>query len=488
MKLVDANQVLEMLKQMCIKHITNHSKRVIEGSAFFLCEQDTKKAIIYAKEALKNGAKIIFTENKVEGLLAEQSCVFYVNDMFNIVSIACDFLYPSVPPNIIFVTGTNGKTSVVGYVRQILSLLGEKSASIGTLGVISDFDIKVPKHYQVDLTTPDNLLLRQILHHLSIFGVTFVSIEASSHGIVQGRLRGLKAKCIGFTSFSDDHLDYHSSKEEYLKAKCQIFYSNAGNDTKIVIKEELLQLIPVDIKNSFNIITIGGKDATVCVNIIIEHCIDSSFQQKVSIQEKKINYQFISKVFTKNQIYNILMSAYLVECIGINKEKIISQLSNLIAPSGRLEQPLADHYIFIDYAHNACSLKEVLIDLLELRNVNNNSSRLIMIFGCGGNRYEGKRYEMGEVAQIYADIVIVTDDNPRYENPQKIRNQIMQPCVKAIEIGNRHKAIEYALHIKKDNDIVLIAGKGHENYQYIQGEKISILTDAQVVKNTYAHG
>lgn len=370
------------------------------------------------------------------------------------------------PSNIIAVTGTSGKTSVASFYQQIVSMLGESIASIGTLGVVSNVAQSEFQDYS-GLTTPGSTELRQILDKMHSLKIDNVIIEASSHGLKQSRMAGVKLKMAAFTSFSQDHLDYHGTMEDYLESKLLLFNSLLEPGSVAVINRDMsVSEKVIDVCNSrqLKVLTYGQNGEYIkvlrvqCENgkSIVEFTLDGRICQ-VSLN-----------LFGDFQIHNALCALALVINSGFKKAQCLKVLSLLKPVPGRMER-VGESNIFIDYSHKPEALEKAL-QILQTQK--SSDSRVLLVFGCGGDRDKGKRRLMGEIASNNADMVFVTDDNPRTEVPDEIRKEIMRWCRGAIEIAGRKTAIETAISEMHRGDFLLIAGKGHEKYQIIGDKKI----------------
>lgn len=443
-----------------LQGVTVDSRQVKPGYAFVAIKGAEQDGHNFIKQAIINGASLIVHQNDVE----KEKDIEYlqVEDSRQYLSFLAAELYPNQPKYILGVTGTSGKSSVVHYIREILRLLKKKSVSIGTLGILGDLEM------QSNLTTPATTDLHKILDKIATNGIEYTEIECSSHGIDQHRLSSVKFTACGFTNFSQDHLDYHANMQEYFAVKKKLFDimdpGYAVLNTDISEYQELYQHC---LRCKHKIITYG-KDKEARIKII-------SIEQQNNLQkiEFKIDDVFYSteiKILGKFQVYNIACAMGLIASTGIEFKDIIPCLPYLEAAPGRLD--LVANYnnakIFVDYAHKPEALRQALINLRAIT-----KNKLYVLFGCGGNRDQSKRKLMGEIACQLADCIIVTDDNPRNENPVNIRQEILRGCnKKAKEIGNREEAIFYALTELKSGDNLLIAGKGHENYQIIGNEQL----------------
>ena len=368
-------------------------------------------------------------------------------------ALLCAAFYKSQPDNIVAVTGTNGKTSVVDFIRQLFEMADLKSASLGTLGLISN-------HMKGDnvMTTPDPVRLHALLADLKSAGVDYLAMEASSHGLHQSRLDGVRPKVAAFTNLTQDHLDYHDTMDNYFHAKNLLFTNILPDDGVAVVNSD--DEWGQKIKHP-NLITYGhDKNATLCLVTQTP----KSNGQNIQIQYKNKVYDIHLPLIGLFQAHNVLCAAACCLTMGIDNDFIFNSLNKLRGVSGRVELAVKKNgaAAYIDYAHTPDALEKVLTALRP-----HVEGRLILVFGAGGDRDKTKRPLMGAVASQYADIAIITDDNPRSENPATIRNEIFSACSKAENIEGRGKAIAYAASILKAGDVLLVAGKGHEQGQTI---------------------
>jgi UDP-N-acetylmuramoyl-L-alanyl-D-glutamate--2,6-diaminopimelate ligase len=458
-----------------ISGIEDNSQNVKEGYVFFAIRSAKANGEDYIEHAINKGAKfIVLDENSkvnVTNHIANVEFIKVKNQRAYLSKLVAAF-YHEQPSNMVAITGTNGKTSVANFFQQIFDLLGNKSASIGTLGLItSESAYKTKK--EPSLTSPRAVELHTILKELYNNSYTHVAIEASSHGIQQHRLDGVRLKAAGFTNFSQDHLDYHLTLEAYLKAKLRLFNEMLEKGSYAVLNadiEEFKSIQQICTKRSIKIIDYGKKAKNLQI-------LSESYNNwQVKILGKK--YTIASAIKGEFQLYNLLCAVGLAIACGATADKIMNVLNKVTAAKGRLE--LAGKYngaeVYIDYAHTPDSLKVVLETLHKTC-----LGKLHVLFGCGGERDTNKRVLMGKVAEKYADHIIVTDDNPRGEDPSAIRKQIMHACSAAREVDDRAEAIKYAIGCLHQNDVLLIAGKGHEEYQLINGKKLPF-SDFEVVK------
>jgi UDP-N-acetylmuramoyl-L-alanyl-D-glutamate--2,6-diaminopimelate ligase len=387
--------------------------------------------------------------------------------------------YNAQPDHIIAVTGTNGKTSVAEFCRQIFELSGYKSASLGTLGLVS--------HHvsgQNVMTTPDPVKLHALLADLKAAGVDHLAMEASSHGLDQHRLDGVTPKVAAFTNLSQDHLDYHGDMDRYFAAKARLFHDILPDDGTAIINadDKWGQQLLLSLRGGKADATIQGPQSqpSDCFagarNDIISFGTNdnadmrllsqtpTSRGQDISMSYQGEKHDFSLSLIGKFQAMNVLCAAACAIAADIDSKVVFEVLPHLKGVRGRMElaAAVADRAAYIDYAHTPDALENALKSLRpHVRN------RLVCVFGAGGDRDKGKRPLMGKAAQDYADMVIITDDNPRSEDPEIIRNHISSACSSAENIGGRRDAIAHAVSILNAGDVLLVAGKGHEQGQTI---------------------
>ena len=455
--------------------ISIDSREVNKGDLFFSLEQRKIKGLSHINQAIDKGALgIISYKNFDNNSIDTKIPIIKVDSVRKELSIISSEFYPYQPRIIAAITGTNGKTSVAKFTEQIWKNNGIASASIGTLGNSRFFN-------DSSLTTPDPVSLHKQLNDLSMSDYDNVIIEASSHGLDQHRIDNVRLSGAAFTSFSRDHLDYHKNMKQYLNAKKRLFTSLLEKDTTAVVN-----LIGINRRYhgfindicSRNLITIGTSNATI--NLLgFSRSSNKKINLKISVngQLVVIETPFIALFQAIN--------ATIAGCVASMDSRIslmdyLMSITLLKDISGRLEfvaSKYKDANIYVDYAHTPSAMKAVLESL---RPVTKN--KLILVFGAGGNRDKGKRNFMRDIAKNYADFIIVTDDNPRFEDPKKIRSQLMVNTNNFIEIPDRYDAIKYAIDKLESGDNLIICGKGHEEYMIYQDSKISF-SDQLVVKS-----
>jgi UDP-N-acetylmuramoyl-L-alanyl-D-glutamate--2,6-diaminopimelate ligase len=372
--------------------------------------------------------------------------------------------YPRQPHTIAAVTGTSGKTSVAAFTRQIWQRLGHESASIGTIGLVS------PKRtIYGSLTTPDPIALHRQLDEIAGDGVTHLAFEASSHGLDQFRLDGVRIAVGGFTNLTRDHMDYHPDVAHYLNAKLRLFRDLVAPDGAAVISADhdcSQQVIDAARSRKLRIVAVGRNGDGAGEGIRLVGADIDGFAQQLTLEHRGQSYQVRLPLVGEFQIENALVSAGLAIGTGSEPKAVFASLELLEGAKGRLERVAERNGapIFVDYAHKPDALAKALQALRPYA-----KRKLVVVFGAGGDRDAGKRPLMGAIAAENADSVIVTDDNPRSENPQAIRAAILAAARGASEIGDRAEAIRTAIAALQPGDALLIAGKGHETGQIVGG-------------------
>ncbi len=431
----------------------------------------------FVNHAIKKGAKIIISNQKFEGLKKK---VLFIRSL-NVRKSLSEFayaIYKDKPKNIIAVTGTNGKSSVADFYFQILKLNQKKVASIGTLGIKTQNYIK-----KISNTTIDPIALSISLNKLKKEKINNVILEASSHGLKQNRLDGLRFNIGIFTNLSHDHLDYHKTLDNYLESKLYLFKKLLKKDASIITDIEIPQykkIKNVALKKNFSLETISNKNGNL---EIVSHKYQNE-KQIVKIRYNKNIYEFETRLVGRIQIKNILMAMIAATKSGLSFKKIVNTINNIKPVSGRLEQIGViknDSKVILDYAHTPEALKKSLESLKEQFE----NRKISIVFGCGGNRDKAKRPMMGKIVNQYCDRIYLTDDNPRYENPKKIRESIKKNINKSkiYEISNRANAIKKAILNLKTGDILIVAGKGHEKTQQYKKIKRLFSDEEEILNN-----
>ncbi len=425
----------------------------------------------FIDEAVSHGAVAVLAPPGVRIASPNAYLVTDNNPRRRLSFLAARF-FGAQPETVVAVTGTNGKSSVADFVRQIWSRNGRKAAALGTLGVSG-----AEPDENGSLTTPDPITLHQMLLDLRDRGIDSLVLEASSHGLSQYRLDGVTLRAAAFTNLTRDHLDYHDTFEDYLFAKLRLFGELLPPHAIAVLNADTECY--EDVSNicwarGQRILSVGRDGDLRIVSLT-----PSANGQQLEISYEGQNYQIALPLIGEFQASNALIAAGLAIASGVPSEKAFGALSTLEPVRGRLE--LAAHHpngagIYVDYAHTPDALENVLSALRP-----HTAQRLHIVFGCGGDRDMGKRALMGEVASRLADCVIVTDDNPRGEDAGAIRREIMSACPGATEIADRANAIEVGVAGLSNGDVLVIAGKGHEQGQII-GDKIVPFDDVRAAK------
>jgi UDP-N-acetylmuramoyl-L-alanyl-D-glutamate--2,6-diaminopimelate ligase len=400
-----------------------------------------------------------------------------LDDPRRMLSMLAAAFYPAQPGTIVAVTGTAGKTSVAAFARQIWQLAGRASASIGTTGV----DAPGRSDYG-SLTTPDPVDLHALLQELQGEGVTHCAMEASSHGLDQFRLDGVRLAAAGFTNLGRDHMDYHPTVEHYFNSKMRLFREllPAGAPAIIFADDAWSErAINAAKEAGREVLTVGRKGQFLSLKRV-EH---NRFSQVAEISHGREIYRIDFPLAGDFQIANGLVAAGLCIATGTDAATVLNALSHLKGAPGRLDlvgKSALGAPCYVDYAHKPEALENVLASLRPFT-----TGKLVCVFGCGGDRDPGKRPIMGEIAARLADVVIVTDDNPRSEEPAEIRKEILAAASGAMEIADRKQAIMDAVAMLGKGDCLVIAGKGHETGQTI-GSKTHPFSDHEVVRAAIA--
>ena len=474
--------IKKKFKKVFFSGISFESAKVKKNNIFFAIKGNKIDGNNFISKAIKKGAKIIISEKKIKSF---QNGVIYIQSR-NIRKLLAEVsfkIYKKKPENLIAVTGTNGKSSIADFYYQILKLNNVKVASIGTLGVKSN------NIYQnLSNTTIDPLQLAKILQKLKNQRINNVIMEASSHGLKQNRLDGLQFNSGIFTNLSQDHLDYHKDLNDYLNAKLYLFEKLVKKKGNVITDDkipEFKKIKKISLRRGLKINSLFRKNYKF--QILSHFFKDETQVLKIKYKNsiKKINLKLIGKI----QLKNILMAIIAAEKSNIDMNKILKVIPKIKSVEGRFEKVgkiKNQSKVILDYAHTPGALKTCILNLREQFP----DKKIITLFGCGGNRDQNKRSKMGRIADDYSDEIYLTDDNPRYENPNKIRKDIKRGISrnKIIEISNRKRAIVDAIKKLNTGEILLVAGKGHEKIQDMGKQKIyfsdkNIILSAIKVKN-----
>jgi UDP-N-acetylmuramoyl-L-alanyl-D-glutamate--2,6-diaminopimelate ligase len=459
--------------------VTADSRKVADGTLFCALPGAKADGRDFIPQAIRQGAAAILAPDG-SGVEGGDSVVVPVSDVRRAYALAARAFYGAQPKTCVAVTGTNGKTSVATFCRQIFATLGHRSASVGTLGIVcqnpdgTETAITPP-----GLTTPDAADVARYMTQMAQDGVTHVALEASSHGIDQRRLDGVSLAAAGFTNLTQDHLDYHATMDAYRTAKLRLFEQLTPRGKTAVLNadsDSYNAFAAMSILSGLSVMAVGergrglnmtGRDLTVDGQILYLEHLGERYEVKLPL----------AGLF---QASNALVAAGLAIAAGEDAGAVIAALGQLKGARGRLERVGARSNgaeVYVDYAHTPDGLETVLKALRP-----HTRGRLVCVFGCGGDRDRGKRPLMGAIATQFADRAIVTDDNPRSEDPAAIRAEVLGGMDKtAIEIGDRRAAIFEAVAGLKTGDVLVVAGKGHEQGQIVAGQVLPF-DDVAVVR------
>lgn len=455
------------LPETVVTGLTADSRKVATGFVFAALKGVVADGRAYIPQAIKAGAVAIIGEElpQIEGAIAID-----VDNARLALALASGRFYPVQPQSIIGITGTNGKSSTVDFLRQIWTSAGLQAASMGTLGAIG------PKG-SIDLghTTPDPVAIHETLQTLAQDGVSHVAMEASSHGLAQFRLDAVRLSSVAFTNLTQDHLDYHGDMDQYRAAKLRLFGELAPKGCPAVVNadsEERFAFENLAKARGLALVSVGWRGA----DLKIEELMPKATGQRLFLDWRGEKAAVDLPLIGEFQALNALTAAGLALGEGLNLQAVCEGLAALKPVKGRLEyvgETTEGAGVFVDYAHTSAGL-DVLIRAARPHT----AGRLVIVFGCGGDRDKGKRPQMGAMAAKHADIIIVTDDNPRSEDPASIRAQILRAVPHGREIGDRGEAIRTAIAELRKGDTLLIAGKGHETGQIV-GDKIIPFSDQE---------
>jgi len=432
----------------------------------------------FIADAVKRGAVAVVArpEARVEG--ARHLAAAAPRKTF--AEIATKFFAP-YPDTIVAVTGTNGKTSTVEMTRQLWRMAGHRAASIGTLGVTTADD-----QVKTGLTSPDIVTFLANMAGMRRMGISHVAYEASSHGLDQFRAEGVPVKAAAFTNLSRDHLDYHADMDAYFAAKMRLFDEVVAADGAAVIWADdarSAEVIARARSRGLTLITVGEAGET----IKLVSRTSTPLGQRLMLRHEGHEHQLSLPLIGAYQAANVLIAAGLVLATGGDWDATLLGMGRVAPVRGRLERSVINRAgapVYVDYAHTSDAI-DAAITALRPHVANDAGGRLITVIGAGGDRDEGKRASMGAVAARLSDVVIITDDNPRSEDPAAIRRAMLCDAPDAIEIGDRREAIGAALAMARSGDIVLIAGKGHEQGQIV-GDQILPFDDVTVARECAA--
>jgi UDP-N-acetylmuramoyl-L-alanyl-D-glutamate--2,6-diaminopimelate ligase len=446
-----------------ITGVTADSRKVAPGSLFVALPGSAADGRAFIPQALSQGAAAVLAPADTDAAMAP--VLVTSGDVRRAYAIAARSFYGAQPATCVAVTGTNGKTSVAAFCRQIWAAIGLHSASMGTLGVLAQLGNVNRALTGPGLTSPDAADAARMLADLAAGGVTHLALEASSHGIDQRRLDGVTLKAAAFTNLSQDHLDYHGDMEAYRAAKLRLFETLLPRGRTAVLNadsEAYSSFAAASIMSGLGVMGVGerGRD----LSLVSRQATPEG--QRLTIDARGTLYEVLLPLAGAFQASNALVAAGLCIAAGETPERVLAGLEKITGAQGRLQRIPGSGRgeVYVDYAHTPDGLETVLKALRP-----HATGRLIVVFGAGGDRDKGKRPLMGEIAGRLADVAIVTDDNPRSEDPATIRRAVREGCPAAQDVGDRRAAIQQAIAMMGDGDVVVIAGKGHEQGQIIGG-------------------
>ncbi len=460
-----------------IQGLSSDSRTVRDGYLFAALAGTRSKGADFVTQAIAKGAVAVLADPEADIAEGDIYVVTDPNPRRRLALMAARF-FGGQPETTVAVTGTNGKSSVADFVRQIWEVLGHRSASMGTLGVRASGMATTPT-----LTTPDPIEIHARLADLKRAGIEHLALEASSHGLDQHRLDGVTLKAAAFTNLSRDHLDYHATYDDYFLAKLRLFGELLQPGSVAVLNTETHvydELVDICWGRGLGILTVGdGGELRVVSRERTAH------GQELVVGFDHQRFEISLPLIGDFQASNALVAAGLVIATGGDPVQTIRSLERLEPVPGRLQ--LAGHTpdgaaVYVDYAHTPDALRTLLETLRPYT-----KGKLHLVFGCGGDRDKGKRPMMGEIAQRLADSVIVTDDNPRGEDAAQIRREILAGCPGAREIADRQDAIDAAVGALRPGDVLVLAGKGHEQGQIV-GPAVLPFDDVDAARAALAMG
>lgn len=469
-----------------VSALTIDSRQVERGTAFIALQGGQSHGMAYAGQAIKQGASCILTDRAglVEFNHSHQQALNKMCPVIEIESLAqqlatfAKWFYdaPSERVKVIGVTGTNGKTSSSHYIAQMLTALNQKVALLGTLGNGWFGNL----HPSIN-TTVDVVMLNHLLNGFAEEQVDYVVMEVSSHAIELGRIKGIDFDVLAMTQVTRDHLDFHKTEEAYQAAKKKLFLNYSGRSHVINVDDKVGQALLRELPSKDTIVTYSQKTVQADIACLDSHLDTCGIQGTFRVKGTSIPFEV--PLMGQFNLENVLCAVSVMAACGLTEHQIEKSLLSVKAVKGRMElltQP-GTPSVLIDYAHTPDAL-EVVLNAVR-HHVSDKKTTLWLVFGCGGDRDTGKRPLMGKVAETYADKVVLTDDNPRTELPEAIMADIKKGMQRPAQvIHSRPEAIAYAIKQASEQDVVVIAGKGHEEYQEIQGKRWP-MSDQKIVKD-----
>ncbi len=461
-----------------ISGLTADSRRIKPGYLFAAFKGEHVDGARFVAQAVAAGASAILTGAQSDLALVEREAgecpVLIAADPRREFSRMAARFYYQQPETMVAVTGTSGKTSVAVFVRQIFEYAGFDAASLGTIGTVTSSG-----ESYAGLTTPDPVSLHEDLARLASSGVTHGALEASSHGLDQRRLDGVRLAAAAFTNLGRDHLDYHPDIEDYLNAKLRLFTELLPGDGVAVVEPDAPfadRAIEAVKARGLRLVTVGGGGEDIALTALRHDGYTQILTLKTPLGEREVALPLAGRF----QVSNALLAVGLAYAVGLPLDVALDALTSLKGAPGRLEligEKLGGGLVFVDYAHKPDALDNALAALRPFA-----ENRLLVLFGAGGDRDPGKRLLMGQAARRNADLVIVTDDNPRSEDPGEIRRAVLAGARGAIEIADRADAIRTAIGMLREGDLLCVAGKGHETGQII-GDSVLPFSDHEVIRS-----
>lgn len=458
--------------------LTADSRAVKPGYVFAALRGSKADGAKFVDDAIAKGAVAVIASADAALTVPNSVAVLRAAEPRRALALMAARFYGAQPRVTVAVTGTNGKTSVAEFTRQIFAACGRAAASLGTIGLV-----KPDGGVYGSLTTPDPVALHRTLAELAGEGVTHLSLEASSHGLDQHRLDGVRLTAGAFTNLGRDHLDYHATEAAYLAAKMRLFAEVLEPGQTAVVNTHsthAAQVIAAAKARGLRLRTTGAQGEDLKLVSLAR----DGFAQRIVIRHDGRDYDMRFPLLGAYQVENALVAAGLAIAAGEDAAAAIAAIGRLEGVSGRLE--IAGErdgaLVIVDYAHKPEALGAALDALRPFA-----TGRLVCVFGCGGDRDRGKRPIMGRIAAEKADVVIVTDDNPRSERPDAIRAEILAAATGAREIGDRGEAISAAVGLLGPGDVLLVAGKGHETGQIV-GDKVLAFSDQDAVREALGGG
>lgn len=463
-------------REHAVLGLSADSRDIKPGYLFAALSGSTIDGSRFAANAVAQGAVAILTGKKSK-ITVTGTPIIRADDPRHELALMASRFYPRQPETIVAITGTAGKTSIASFIQQIWQKAGKKSAMIGTTGVTAPgFDS------DISLTTPDPVVLHRLMDELAGGGFSHLSMEASSHGLDQRRLDGVRLTAAAFTNLGRDHMDYHSTVDDYLAAKMRLFRDllPAGRPAIIYADDPYSQpVIDIATKAGLKVLTVGRAGEFLALKRVQQE----RYCQTGEIVHAGQTYRLRLPMAGEFQMANAMVAAGLAIVTGVALNETFAALEQIKGARGRLElvgKTKNNAPAYVDYAHKPDALENVLLALRPYT-----TGKLVLVFGCGGDRDRGKRPIMGEIARRLADKVIVTDDNPRSEDAAEVRREILAAVPNAEEIGDREKAIHCAVAMLDEGDCLVVAGKGHELGQII-GDKTVPFSDIEILRQALA--